>query len=131
MQRPSRLRDLLRAEMEQRSAAVAEASQLGLDHREIEGRVGLYAPPGQGGDGGGQEGGAKLRKLAAAELRQAVDGHAFWTETRLLDHKVPGRGICSLGQGSTAGCVMAFQYVMWGLCELYAGKPPEDGLSEC
>ena len=59
------------------------------DYREVEGRVALFeGEAGEAVGGNAEEGGQKLRKLSMGELKQSVEGHTFWTETRLLDHKV-------------------------------------------
>ena len=78
---------LLEEELRQRTAAVAEAAQMGRDHREVAEAVGLYQTD-AGVGGQTAEDGTKLRKLAVGELMQSLEGHSHWTETRLLDHQV-------------------------------------------
>jgi diaminopimelate epimerase len=73
---------------------VAEAVHLGLDHQEVLNNVRLYerdAGSGQSSSSGAlatETADAKLRKLQLGELKLAVQGHKYWTETRLLDHRV-------------------------------------------
>ncbi len=65
---------------------MAEASQLGLDYRQAEQAVRLYDDDGDGPASSSAE--SKLRKLQPGEVKAAVEGHKYWTSTRLLDHQV-------------------------------------------
>ncbi|GAX79599.1 hypothetical protein CEUSTIGMA_g7040.t1 [Chlamydomonas eustigma] len=97
LRRQSKMKELLLQEFEERSAAVAEAAQLGLDHQEVLNKVQLYESEGggttkesSGSSGDTKAAGAaaqKLRKLQPRDLKMAVQGHKYWTETRLLDHR--------------------------------------------
>ena len=82
-----RRRGLSRKEEDYQSAGT-QCSLLNLplqDFQEVEERVVLF----EGGhQGDAEEVGRKLRKLSTKELKQSVEGHSYWTETRLLDHKV-------------------------------------------
>ena len=103
--RKGRYSQLLEDELRQRTAAVAEATQMGQDHREVAEAVGLYQK--DAGGEGETEDGTKLRKLAVGELKQSVEGHSYWTETRLLDHQV--RSFFSLFRSYV--CMMRFVFV--------------------
>ena len=90
--RKSRSTLLLQEELSRRTAAVAETSQLGLNHREVAESVELYLEDGRAAaavvGGRAEDGRTGLRKLTAGELKHSVEGHAYWTGTRLLDHQV-------------------------------------------